>query len=219
MNAANDYLRLINELWTIDVYHLWDPYEHLTIAYILEKFDQTKSYQEKVEYWIQLSKENKYNELAWDIISLGVSLYNADDLVSERDKSFAQQDLDFAKKAYQDNKLTFFGFVDEKYAPDWFFEVYRAHMSLKELERENRVVSYFENECGMTYEKAKKQFDDLYKYNYEILNELYYYVLKHKYYTIAPLSIGGVTAKAIAEKEGVSVLQAYLKLIDLKNQK
>ena len=212
---VNDFLALIAELWDVEQLNMWCPQHHLSLAYLFDRSYAAQDYHENFESWLSLAQKKDFNEFAWTISQAVGRFYLNDDLIRQSDKNNFKRILAWQKTFYDDKRLTVFGFVREKYAPEWFFGLFGSYIGLEELKRENALVAYMENECSMSANEAKEVYKKLYEH-YDILNEFYFYVKNNRFATFNPITVKGSSAQQLVESCGLSPFGAYNFLVYLR---
>ena len=217
MSLGSDFLKLTNALWNVEAYNMWNPKEHLTIAYVLDRMYGTKGYDTVFNHWIGLATEEDFNTLSWDIWNAAISQAEKDRNIPREKIETYQKGKKLAERFYNAKKLSTFGVISEEYAPKWFWELFHSYISVKELARENRVIQYCISMCSMNLKQAKETFVKLYGH-YDLLNEFYFFLERGRFKMHNPVTVSNqmITAKQLVETGGFSPLEAYEILIDMR---
>ncbi len=214
MSLGNDFLELINLLWEIEEFDMWLPKEHGSLAYLMERLYGTDAYAEKYDKLKSLATEKKANELANYISCEILASAQNDNTISESDKLNLEAMLVRQQKNYKDKALTGFGIIQEKYMPDWFFEIFSSYIMLEETKRETLILLYCKNE-GMNQEQANEAYKRL-STQYDLLNEFYFYVKNKRFKNHYPRTVKKLSAKSLYETICDTPLAAYLYLVYLR---
>lgn len=78
MSLGNDFLSLIDTLWDIEQFNMWNPQIHSSIAYVMDHFYDSEKYREMYELWMLLARKKDYNEFAWEISKATLEAYKTD---------------------------------------------------------------------------------------------------------------------------------------------
>lgn len=215
MSLGNDYLKLITELWNIEQFDMWNPKEHSSLAYLLDRSVGRSEYQKNYTRWIALAQSRDFNEFAWSISQAIVGACKEDDRISEKEIADMEKLLAWQQTDYEAMRLSGFGLVKERYVPEWFFEMFGTYMKLEQAKRENSIVEYLMNECSMSEKRARDAYNKLYG-QYDILNEFYFYVRNGRFTTFSPITVEGISAQQLNESTYLSPVGAYNYLIYLR---
>lgn len=215
MSVGNDYLGLIAELWNMEQLDMWNPKEHSSLAYLLDRsFSQTE-YPAQYAHWLSLAKSRDLNEFAWSVSQAIVLVSKQDSRISEGELADLDRLLALQRTRYMAKRLSGFGFVKDKYVPDWFFELFGAYMPLEELKRENAVIGYLKSACGMSEHRAEDAYRKLSMHD-DILNEFYFYVKNRRFPSFDPVTAEGFSAQQLVDSTYLAPLGAYNYLIYLR---
>ena len=215
MSVADDLLKLVEELWDIEQFNMWNPQEHSALAYLLDGAIKESDYQEKYDKWFSLAQEKKFNEFAWEISKGILDVAKADTRFTASARASLEEAVKWQKDDYQSNCLSGFGIVREEYIPDWFFIVFDGYMQLKEIEKKDAIVEYCIKECAMTEKDALETYQVL-NMHYDLLNELYFYVQNKRFLTFEPITVEGISAQQLSFASDLSPVDAYKFLIFLR---
>ncbi len=215
MSLGNDFLQLIKVLWDVEELDMWNPREHATIAYVIEKNFDKEDYKIKYEKWITLARNKDYNEFAWCISNEVLDIYKKDPTVEQEDIDTVQKLVDLGAEFYQERTLSTFCMVNEKYVPRWFFDLFNSYFTLEEAKRENAVIKHLMTEYSMSESKARTAYDKLLRHD-EILNEFYFYVKNNRFRNFNQVEVEGYLAKQLYDTTFLKPLGAYNYLIYLR---
>lgn len=215
MSLGNDFLKLINELWDIEQFDMWNPKEHSAIAYLLDQSYSSEAYQGDYIKWLSLAQRKEFNEFAWEISQAIVNACKKDKRIGEEEIEDLEELLDWQHMDYDSKCLSGFGLVKEKYVPEWFFELFHSYIKLEETKRENMVMEYLVKKCSMTEKRARDAYDKLHT-QHDILNEFYFYVRNERFVTFSPITVEGISAQQLHKTTYLSPIGAYNYLIYLR---
>lgn len=216
MNLGSDFLECIELLWDIEEFNMWFPKEHGSLAYVMDRWSLTDTYQEKVDKLKTLIKSKDANEIVLYICCEIVSAAQKDNAVSEPDKANLAEFLVSYRKIYEERALSGFGIVQQEYMPDWFFEIFPGYFKLEEAKRETLILQYCKSE-QMTQEQAEEAYKKL-STQYDLLNEFYFYVKNKRFKAYSPKTVEGIPAKHLYETICDTPLSAYLYLVYLREE-
>ena len=216
MSLGNDFLELVSLLWEIEEFDMWIPKEHGSLAYLMDRLYGTSEYVEKYDKIKTFATEKNANELANYISCEIVAVAQNDNTIGESDKLNLDAMLVRQRKNYEDNALTGFGIVQEKYMPNWFFEIFSGYIKLEEAKRETLILQYCKAE-QMSQEQAEEAYKKL-STQYDLLNEFYFYVKNKKFKTYYPRTVKKLSAKHLYETICNTPLSAYLYLVYLREE-
>jgi molecular chaperone GrpE (heat shock protein) len=211
---GGDFLEFIALLWEIEEFNLWNPHEHGSLAYLMDRWRLTDAYQEKVDKLRTLIHSKNASEIALYISCEIVSAAHEDDAISEADRARLDANLVIQQKNYEDGELARFGIIQKKYMPNWFFEIFSGYVTLEEARRETLILQHCKAE-QMTQEEAKEAYKKL-ATQWDILNEFYFYVKNKRFKTFHPRTVEGIPAKHLYETICDTPLSAYLYLVYLR---
>lgn len=220
-SLGNDFLKLIDVLWEIKEFNMFNSLFHLSIAYVLDNLYDTDEYVQKYNQLFQLAQDKKFNEFSWEFTRICTDMVKKDKRTTKDDIDFYNKQLEIEEKIYKTGKLTLFGLKGiikaEKYAPNWFFQLFHSYMPLKIQKIENTIINYLKANHSMSQERAKKSYDKLYKH-LDLLNEYYHYINSKEFPSLYPKTVQLITAKQLYETERLSALGAYNYLIYLREK-
>lgn len=216
MSLRSDFLECIALLWEIEEFNLWAPHEHGSLAYLMDRWSLTAAYQYKVERLRTLIYSKNASEIALYISCEIVSAAHKDDAISEADRASLDANLVIQQKNYAYKGLSRFGIVQEKYMPDWFFEIFSGYFKLAKAKRETLILQYCKSE-QMTQEQAKEAYKKL-STQVDLLNEFYFYVKNKRFKAHYPRTVHGIPAKHLYETICDTPLSAYLYLVYLREE-
>ena len=142
MKHVGEFMRLIDALWSVWEFDMWNPKEHLSVAYVMDRLDDSDDLQRICSRWISMAQDQEFNELAWNIWNKEVELSENDARIPPEQKKLYRESLVLAERMYSQNRLTVFGIISKEYAPDWFWEVFGAYIPLREEDRRLTVIQY-----------------------------------------------------------------------------
>ncbi len=215
MSLGNDFLELIKVLWDIEEFYMWNPREHATIAYVLEKNFDKEDYKIKYDKWITLAKNKEFNEFAWCMSNEVLDIYKKDVTVDQADIDTVQKLVDWGNEFYEDKTLSTFCMVNEKYVPDWFFDLFNSYFFLEEAKRENCVVKHLMTEYNMSEQRARTSYNKLLRQD-DILNEFYFYIKNNRFKNFNQIEVERYSAKQLYDTTYLEPLGAYNYLIYLR---
>lgn len=217
MNLKNDFLQLINAMWDIEQFDMWVPREHGSAAYLLDRLYYTEEYQSRYDELYSLVKNKQANEFAMKATTYIVELAQKDERYSKEDLL----DLDILykqqKEDYDNEEMFGIGIVNQKFMPDWFFELFHGYIGLEKLKIENSVIEY----CQLKENKSIKEADELFEQLAsapDILNEFYFFTKNDRFTTFYPLTENQLSAEELCNTIGLTPLEAYLYLVYLRNE-
>lgn len=217
MSLGNDFLQLIEKLWDIEQFNMWNPKEHSSLAYLLDRSADSPRYRENYEKWLLLAQNGEFNEFAWTVVQAELDACRGDERISEEEITALEDFREWLRESYEDGCLSAFGLIKEEYVPDWFFELFGTYIKLEELKREDAVTGYLMKECSMSEKRAQTNYDKLYQH-YDILNEFYFYVRRGRYKSYNPIRVKGYTAQQLEESTYLSPAGAYNYLVSLRER-
>lgn len=213
----NDFLELVKLLWNIEEYNMWNLQENFSIAYVLDGLNGSEKYYDVYNQLLDYAKKKDYNEFAWKMANMILEIYKIDFKVDNLDIIYAEQKLVEYEKLYHSKKLYSFGFVNEKYIPNWFHQFFDNYIKNEKIKCEYVIRIYLiEN-----YSMSKKRIDDTLnklKSHFDILFEFYFYVKNGKFKEINPIIVETYSAKQLYNTKKLSVLGAYNYLIYLREK-
>ena len=215
MSVADDLLKLVEELWDIEQFNMWNPREHSALAYLLDGAIKENDYQEKYDKWFSLAREKKFNEFAWEISKGILEVGKADQRLTANALTSLEEAVKWQEDDYQSNCLSGFGIVNEEYIPDWFFVVFDGYMQLKEMEKKDEIIEYSIKECSMTEDEALETYNIL-SLHYDLLNEFYFFVQNKRFVEYEPITVDGISAEQLVNVSDLSPIDAYKFLIYLR---
>lgn len=220
-SLGDDFLKLIDVLWKIKEFNMFEPLLHLSIAYVLDNLYDTNEYEQKYNQLFKLAQDKKFNEFSWEFTKICTDMVKKDKRTTKEDIDLYDKWLEIDKKRYKAEELTLFGLKGtekaEKYAPNWFFQLFHSYMPLKIQEIENTIINYLKVNYSMSYERAKKSYDKLYN-QLDLLKEFYHYIISEEFPSLYPKTSQLITAKQLYETNRLSVLGAYNYLIYLREK-
>ena len=119
------------------------------------------------------------------------------------------------KKDYEHKVMCGYGFVYEKHMPDWFFALFGPYIEFEELQKKHRVINHCVSSGKMTREQAEEFFERIY-IQYDLLNELYFFLRHGKLQTFYPQTVVKISAQMVIDKMGKTPLEAYEFLVRLR---
>lgn len=215
MSLGNDFLALIEPLWDIEQFNMWNPQAHYSIAYVMDRLHDSENYTEKYEYWMSLARKKDYNEFGWEISKATLEAYKADANVSKSDMAYMEKAVAAQFKLYSLKQLNVFGLVSDKYVPDWFFGLFSSYFTLAEIQRDMAIESYLIEDCGMSNQRAENALKKLSTY-IDILSEFYFYVKNKRFKEFEPITVEGISAKQLVDSTYLTPVGAYNYLIYLR---
>lgn len=220
MSLGKDYLELINLMWDIEEIDTWKPLTHLNLAYVIDKLVKTDDYISYVENWKKLAENKECNKLCWSITNKTYEFVFQDERFSEDEKNNWKKLYSLCETQYNESccfSITVLGFGDEKYAPEWFMDLFNSYMPLKEFERDKAIKDYCKNECGLSDEETKEAFAKISRW-YDIHNEFYFFVKNKRFKKWSPVTVEAIPAEEIYNSTNLNPLEAYLFLLHLRER-
>ena len=215
MSLGNDFLTLIELLWDIEEFNMWNLQAHSSIAYILDGMYGSERYDETYRYLLKLAQKKNYNEFAWEVSKITLEVYRLDSNVVSADIDYMERVVAAQAKRYSLKQLYVFGFVDEKYVPDWFFELFHSYLKVEEIKRDTMIRDYLIKQCDMSPKRAEKALQKLAS-QLDILLEFYFFVKNGRFKEVHPVTVKKISAKHLVETTYLSPLGAYNYLIYLR---
>lgn len=215
MSLGNDFLTLIEPLWDIEEFDMWDPQAHSSIAYILDGIYGSVRYDETYKYLLELAQKKDYNEFAWEVSKITLEVYRCDTNVVDADIDYMERALAAQAKRYPLKQLYIFGLVDEKYVPDWFFGLFHSYIKVEETKRDTTIKDYLIKQCDMSPQRAENALQKLVS-QLDILLEFYFFVKNDRFKEVHPITVKKISAKQLVETTYLSPLGAYNYLIYLR---
>lgn len=216
MSLGNDYLNLIDMLWDVERFDMWNPQAHWSLAYLLDRLSHSDGYVSVYNRWISMIKSGRYNDFAWDVINTTIEVSQIDTSVSGKDCIFYESEKqNYLEKDYENNQLAVFGMVARNYAPEWYYGLFQRYMTLKETDRKDAVINYCRTELNMNDKRAEASFEKLFRWK-DILNEFYFYIKNKRFMQFQPITVSNYSAQQLCESTYLSPLGAYNYLIYLR---
>ncbi|NLB61970.1 MAG: hypothetical protein GX802_06115 [Clostridiales bacterium] len=217
MGLGGDYINLINELWEIEEFNMWDPHEHAAIAYLLDKLKGTAKYDEVYRKLFELAKSRESNTFAWFVSQELVSAYETDERISNESMEGFKQWLDRQKSDYDAKVLGCYGCIDDYLLPKWFNALFDALMFLEEDKRKNMIIEYCVQDREMSDANALEAYNELLIHT-DILNEFYFFLKNKRFKDFFPIMVEGITAKHLTSTTYLSPIGAFNFLIYLREK-
>lgn len=217
MSLGNDFLSLIDALWDVEEFNMWNPRAHSSIAYVFDRLYGSEKFSEKYSHWLMLAQTKDYNEFAWEISNATLEAYKADARISGFDVEYMEEVVASQRKLYPLKQLYVFGFVDEKYVPDWFFALFHVYMKAEEAKRDSMIMGYLTKQCDMSDKRAGEALHKL-AAHFDILTEFYYFVKNRRFKKVHPITAEGLSAQSLNESTYLSPIGAYNYLIYLREE-
>ena len=215
MSLKNDFLALIDVLWDIEQFNMWNPQVHSSIAYVMEHFYDSENYADTYEHWMLLARKNDYNEFAWEISKATLEAYRTDAKVEKSDVEYMEKAVAAQFKRYSSKQLCVFGLVSEKYIPDWFFGLFHSYLKVEESKRDIAIKTYLIENCDMSNQRAENALKKL-STHIDILLEFYFYVKNKRFKEFNPITVKKISAKQLVNSTYLSPVGAYNYLIYLR---
>lgn len=215
MSLGNDFLSLIDELWDIEQFNMWNPQAHSSIAYVMDQFYDSEKYREMYESWMFLTRKKDYNEFAWEISKATLEAYKTDTKIERRDVEYMEKAVAAQAKRYSLKQLYAFGLVSEKYIPDWFFGLFHSYLKVEESKRDTTIKAYLVENCDMSNKRAESTLKKL-STHIDILAEFYFYVKNKRFKEFNPITVKKISAKQLVDSTYLSPVGAYNYLIYLR---
>lgn len=217
MKHVGEFMRLIDALWSVWEFDMWNPKEHLSVAYVMDRLDDSDDLQRICSRWISMAQDQEFNELAWNIWNKEVELSENDDRIPPEQKKLYRESLALAERMYSQNRLTVFGIISKEYAPDWFWEVFGTYIPLREEDRRLTVIQYCEDNNFMTVAQAEKQYNKLEKHS-DLLNEFCYFIRTGNFKRLDPIVATSrkISAEQLCMTTRLTPLGAYNYMISLR---
>lgn len=214
MSLGSNFMELINILWDIEQFDMWIPQEHSTLAYLLDRLYDTERYEKVYNDLLSFAKRNRPNEFALRVSEEVLMAAKSDERYSAEDIEGLENILKSQRLFYDEEALSGFGIVEEKYIPKWFFELFHSYMKLEETKREVAVIRFIEQQ-GYSKEQAQVLYKKLYA-QYGILNELYFYIKNNRLMSFFPITVESISAKQLCETICKTPFEAYMFLVYLR---
>ena len=215
MSLGNDFLALIEPLWDIEQFNMWNPQAHSSIAYVLDHLYGDEQYHEKYEHWLSLARKKDYNEFAWEISKATLEAYKSDEKVEKADVEYMEKAVAAQYKRYSLQQLYVFGLVSEKYIPEWFFGLFHSYLKVEESKRDTLIKNYLLEDCDMSNQRAENALKKL-SSHIDILIEFYFYVKNRRFKEFSPITVKKISAKQLVDTTYLSPVGAYNYLIYLR---
>ena len=203
MSLGNDFLSLIDALWDIEQFNMWNPQAHSSIAYVMDQFYDSEKYREMYERWMFLARKKDYNEFAWEISKATLEAYKTDTKIERHDVEYMEKAVAAQAKRYPLKQLYAFGLVSEKYIPDWFFGLFHSYLKVEERKRDTTIKAYLIENFDMST-------------HIDILAEFYFYVKNKRFKVFNPITVKKISAKQLVGSTYLSPVGAYNYLIYLR---
>lgn len=215
MSLGNDFLALIEPLWDIEQFNMWNPQAHSSIAYVLDRFYGSEKYRETYDHWLFLARKKDYNEFAWEISKATLEAYKMDANVEKADVEYMEKAVAAQFKRYLLKQLYVFGMVPEKYIPNWFFGLFHSYLKVEESKRDIMIKNYLIEHCDMSNQRADNALKKL-SSHIDILAEFYFYVKNKRFKEFNPITVKKISAKQLVDSTYLSPVGAYNYLIYLR---
>lgn len=215
MSLGNDFLALLEPLWDIEEFDMWDPQAHYSLAYVLDSLYGSENYSERYKHWLFLAQKKDYNEFSWEILKATLEAYKADTNVAKADVEYMEKAVAAEFTRYPSKQLYIFGLVSEKYIPEWFFGLFHVYIALEENKRDTMVKRHLIEHYNMSDQKAENALKKL-SIHLDILSEFYFYVKNQRFKEFDPITVKKISAKQLIESMHLSPLDAYNYLIYLR---
>lgn len=215
MSLGNDFLTLIEPLWDIEQFNMWNPQAHSSIAYVLDCLYGYEKYRGTYERWLFLARKKDYNEFAWEISKATLEAYKTDAKVGKADVEYMEKAVAAQFKRYPLKQLYVFGLVSEKYIPDWFFGLFHSYFKIEESKRDTTIINYLTEHCDMSNQRAGNALKKL-SSHIDILAEFYFYVKNKRFKEFNPITVKKISAKQLVDSTYLSPVGAYNYLIYLR---
>lgn len=162
-----------------------------------------------------MAKEKDFNEFAWAVSEAIVEAAKTDETVDDGEMARLEMQLEFQEKDYKNGDLSGFGFVKDRFFPDWFYELFGVYYVLEETKRDGAILDYLMNECGMTVLRANDTLNKLSRH-FDIPNEFYFFIKNGRFASFDPITAKGYTAQKLCETTCLSPVGAYNYLIYIR---
>ena len=141
-SLSGDFLELIRLLWKVEEFNMWEQKEHSSIAYVLDIFYGSEKYHDIYNKLYICAKNKDYNEFSLEMAKATLEAYNIDPNVDKSDIIFAETKLTEQREMYVLKKLYVFGFVNDKYVPNWFYVLFDNYIKIEEFKRDDEIHTY-----------------------------------------------------------------------------
>lgn len=215
MSKQSDFLELLTPLWNIEQFNMWNPKEHLSLAYLIDRMYDMQGYREKYAEWYTLASNKDFNEFGWTISQAIYLAAQNDPDVPKEELNKIEAFLKLYKTRYDAKKYSIFGNISEDFAPNWFWELFGGYIKIAEIKRENAIKEYLVDKCQMSPKRANDSYEKLKKHS-DLLNEFYFFVQNGRFKSFYPKTSEGFTAQQLFETTYLSPLGAYNYLIYLR---
>ena len=215
MSLGNDFLSLIELLWDIEEFDMWYPKEHSSLAYLLDRLHNTAEYEDTIIKWLIMAKRKDANNFAWSVTQTTLKVIAQDERISDEHRKKFVKWGGHQEELFNEHCMLAFGFIPEKYVPDWFFALFHTYITVAQAKRENAIINYCKEEHSMPAAEAKAAYDKLYT-QYDILNEFYFFVKNKRLLSFFPLTVERVSAQKLVDSAKLTPLAAYNYLVYLR---
>ena len=215
MSLGNDFLALIDVLWDVEQFNMWNPQAHSSIAYVMDSLYNSEKYRDIYEHWMFLARKKDYNEFAWEISKATLEAYKTDAKVEKADVEYMEKAVAAQSKRYPLKQLYAFGLVPDKYIPDWFFGLFHSYLKVEEGKRDTAIKTYLIENCDMSNQRAENALKKL-STHIDILLEFYFYVKNKRFKEFNPITVKRISAKQLVDSTYLSPVGAYNYLIYLR---
>lgn len=214
MSLGSDFIEIIELLWDVEQFNMWIPQEHSTLAYLLDRLYNTEQYDKVYNDLLSFAKRNKPNEFALRVSEEVLKAAKLDSRYSAEDIKKLENNLVSQRMFYDEESLSDFGIVKEKYVPRWFFELFYSYMKLEETKRELAIIGFI-GQQGYSKEQSQKLYKRIYS-QYDILNELYFYIKNSRLMSYYPITVESISAEQLCETICKTPFEAYMFLVYLR---